>query len=65
MLNAHTKAVTGLALSSQCPGCLITSSQDKSFKIWDIQSGKPSFICEVSYFYEMFGKEMILMIVLA
>ena len=26
-LAAHTQAVTGLALSSQCPGCLVTTSQ--------------------------------------
>ena len=45
-LNAHTKACTGLSLSSQCPGCLVTASQDKMFKIWDIQSGKPTFVCE-------------------
>lgn len=45
-LNAHTKSCTGLALSSQCPGCLVTASQDKNFKVWDIQSGKPNFICE-------------------
>ncbi len=45
-LNAHSKACTGLALSSQCPGCLVTSSQDKTFKVWDIQSEKPSYITE-------------------
>lgn len=45
-LNAHTKACTGLALSSQCPGCVVTSSQDKTFKVWDIKSGTPSFICQ-------------------
>lgn len=45
-LNAHTKPCTGLALSSQCPGCLTTSSQDKTFKVWDIQSGTPSFVVE-------------------
>ena len=45
-LNAHSKACTGLALSHQCPGCLVTASQDKMFKVWDIQSGKPSFVAE-------------------
>jgi len=45
-LNAHTGSCTGLALSSQCPGCLITSSQDKTFKVWDIQSGTPNFVVE-------------------
>jgi len=45
-LNAHSGSTTGLALSTQCPGCLITSSQDKTFKVWDIQSGTPSFVVE-------------------
>lgn len=45
-LNAHTRSCTGLALSTQCPGCLITSSQDKTFKVWDIQSGTPNFVVE-------------------
>lgn len=32
-LNAHSAACTGLALSHQCPGCLVTASQDKTFKV--------------------------------
>ena len=32
-LSAHTEAVTGLSLSSQCPGLLTTVSQDKTMKV--------------------------------
>ncbi|XP_067000824.2 periodic tryptophan protein 1 homolog [Anabrus simplex] len=48
-LSAHTKEVTGLALSSCCPGLLITSSNEGELKTWDIMgegSNSPVFISE-------------------
>jgi len=45
-LSAHSEAVTGLALSSQCPGCLLTSSQDRMLKVWDISDQAPHFVAE-------------------
>eukprot|EP00118_Oscarella_pearsei_P015097 m.133304 g.133304 ORF g.133304 m.133304 type:complete len:547 (+) comp38122_c1_seq4:1135-2775(+) len=34
---AHDEAVTALCLSSGIPGCVITGSDDKTLKVWDIQ----------------------------
>lgn len=45
-LNAHSDSCTGISLSSDCPGCLVTVSADRSLKVWDIASGKPEFIIE-------------------
>jgi len=45
-LSAHTQAVTGLAMSTQCPGCITTVSQDKVLKVWDISGDSPQFVCE-------------------
>jgi len=45
-LSAHTEAVTGLAMSTQCPGCITTVSQDKVLKVWDIAGETPQFVCE-------------------
>jgi len=45
-LSAHNKACTGMTLSPSCPGCLVTTSVDKSVKVWDIASGKPEYIEE-------------------
>lgn len=45
-LSAHSKGVTGMALSAYCPGCLITTSEDKSLKIWDVVDHKPVFVFE-------------------
>lgn len=45
-LSAHSKACTGMTLSPSCPGCLVTTSVDKTVKVWDIASGKPEYIEE-------------------
>ncbi|XP_050393100.2 periodic tryptophan protein 1 homolog [Patella vulgata] len=42
----HDKAVTGLCLSSQIPGLLVTTSDDKKLKVWDVQDNKPQHIIE-------------------
>jgi len=46
VLAAHTQDVTGLTLSSQCPGCLVSVSSDKSMKVWDISGDTPEFVME-------------------
>ncbi|BFZ10086.1 hypothetical protein BsWGS_13125 [Bradybaena similaris] len=43
-LSAHEQAVTGVSLSSQIPGLLVTTSSDKHLKVWDIQDSKPSLV---------------------
>jgi len=45
-LSAHSEAVTGLTMSTQCPGCICTVSQDKVLKVWDIAGESPQFVCE-------------------
>jgi len=45
-LAAHTQDVTGISLSSQCPGCLVSVSSDKCMKVWDISGNQPEFVLE-------------------
>jgi len=46
-LAAHTKEVTGLSLSSSCPGLLFTGSSDGNLKVWDLEDqSKPVYIWE-------------------
>lgn len=44
-MEAHSKEITGLAISSLCPGLLITSSAEGDMKVWDVQeTSSPDFI---------------------
>ncbi|KAK7080558.1 rRNA-processing protein [Halocaridina rubra] len=45
-IKAHSEGCTGIQLSPECPGCLITVSSDKSVKVWDVKSETPSLILE-------------------
>lgn len=46
-LNAHEKEVTGLAVSGQCPGLLVTCSPDETVKTWDFnEENIPGLVSE-------------------
>ncbi|CAG2167284.1 unnamed protein product [Oppiella nova] len=47
-VKAHSDSVTGLALSRQCQGCLITASTDKLVKVWDVDDKSAHFITQFS-----------------
>jgi|TARA_B110001450_G_C17663414_1_gene498381 periodic tryptophan protein 1 len=43
---AHEKATTCLSLSSGVPDLLVTSSMDKTLKLWDIAADEPSLVAQ-------------------
>ena len=45
-LQAHSEAVNGLTLSTQCPDMLTTVSSDKTMKVWDISENRPFCVQE-------------------
>lgn len=47
---AHDKEVTGLNISSQCPGLMLTASADETVKIWDYSQGsEPTLVHEKNF----------------
>lgn len=45
-MEAHEKEVTGLVVSNQCPGLLVSSSPDGSVKVWDYSENDVTFVYE-------------------
>lgn len=41
---AHPSAVTSLTLSPSIEGCIVTSSEDQSIKVWDVRSDSPKLV---------------------
>lgn len=49
-ISAHSKEVTGLSVSKQCQGLLITSSTDETVKIWDFNlESEPKLVSEKEF----------------
>ena len=48
-VEAHEKEVTGLVVSNQCPGLLVTSSPDGAVKIWDYTQDQVTFVHEKDF----------------
>lgn len=49
-LEAHEKEVTGLTISGQCPGLMVTTSAEGSLKTWDIyQKTTPKLVHEKDF----------------
>lgn len=49
-MQAHEKEVTGLAVSGQCPGLMVTTSAEGTLKTWDIQGVEtPKFVHEKNF----------------
>eukprot|EP01103_Thecamoeba_quadrilineata_P015250 TRINITY_DN4755_c0_g1_i1.p1 TRINITY_DN4755_c0_g1~~TRINITY_DN4755_c0_g1_i1.p1 ORF type:complete len:337 (-),score=54.07 TRINITY_DN4755_c0_g1_i1:202-1212(-) len=47
-LNAHSKAVTGLAIHPYYKDLVVTASTDKSLKFWDVTGGRPNCLHSLS-----------------
>ena len=45
-LQAHDKATTALSMVTSAPGLMTTCSTDKVIKLWDLNDGKPSLLCQ-------------------
>lgn len=48
-VEAHEKEVTGLVVSPQCPGLLVTSSPDGVIKVWDYNENEAIFVTEKNF----------------
>ena len=46
--SAHTSALTSLVLSRSLTDCLVTASNDRLVKVWDISSADPKLVLERS-----------------
>jgi periodic tryptophan protein 1 len=43
-LQAHDDACSSVNIHPMVPNCLLTGSADKTVKIWDLRSGKPTMV---------------------
>lgn len=48
LLNCSNKSISiiGLSLSRQCPGLMVTASNEGNLKVWDITSSQPELVAE-------------------